>query len=45
MMAGEVSSKELADDDEEVYFDEKTKENIKKNQLLQLEENRTGFYD
>ena len=45
MLQGEIGSKELAKDDDEVYFDEKTKENIRKNQLLQLEENRTGFYD
>jgi transcription elongation factor S-II len=45
MLAGAITPKELAHDDEELYFDEKTRENIKKNQLAQLEESRTGFYD
>lgn len=45
MLRGEVSPRELALDDEEVYFDERAREIIRKNQLAQLEESRTGFYD
>ena len=36
MLEGGITPGELARDDEEVYFDERTRENIRKNQLLQL---------
>lgn len=45
MLAAKISPLELAKDNEEIYFDEKTKETIKKNQLAQLEASQTGFYD
>ena len=45
MLEGSITAAELARDDEELYFDEKTRGSIRKNQLLKLEENRTGFYD
>lgn len=45
MLRGEITPRQLAEDDDEIYFDEKTREAIKKNQLAQLEECRTGFYD
>ena len=45
MLRGEVTARELALDDEEVYFDERAREIIRKNQLAQLEASQTGFYD
>lgn len=45
MLANEITPYQLALDNEETYFDEKTREVIRKNQLAQLEENQTGFYD
>lgn len=45
MIRGEISPKELANDDEELYFDQKTRDNIKRLQKEELERNSTGFYD
>lgn len=38
-------SYDVAKDDEEVYMDEKARENIKQIQKAQLQESQTGFYD
>lgn len=45
MLNGEISPFDLAKDDEELYFDQKTKDNIAKIQREELERNQTGFYD
>lgn len=45
MLAGEISPLQLAKDNEETYFDQKTRDIIRKNQMAQLEESETGFYD
>lgn len=45
MLRGEIPPSEVARDDEELYLDEKAKEEIKKFQREQLEANSTGFYD
>lgn len=45
MLGGEITPLQLAKDSEETYFDQKTRDIIRKNQLAQLEESQTGFYD
>ena len=45
MLNGEITPKELSNDDEELYFDQKTKDNIRKIQMEELQKCRTGFYD
>ena len=35
----------MAKDSEEIYFDQKTRDNIAKIQREELERNSTGFYD
>lgn len=45
MLAGEITPKELSNDDDELYFSQKTRDNIKKIQMEQLQRSRTGFYD
>lgn len=44
-MKGEITPKQLSSDDEELYFDEKTKDNIKKIQREEVERNSGGYYD
>ena len=45
MLNDEITPAELATDDEELYFDEKTRENIKRIQREEIERMQTGFYD
>ena len=45
MLKDEISPAELAADNDDVYFDEKTKENIRRIQKEEIERMQTGFYD
>jgi len=44
MLKGEITPKELSKDDEEIYFSQKTKDNIKRIQMEEIERCSTGFY-
>jgi hypothetical protein len=45
MLKGEISPKELSNDDEEMYFDQKMKDHIRRMQLEVIQSSRTDFYD
>lgn len=45
MLTGEITPKDLSNDNEETYFDQKTKDNIKRIQKEEIERMSTGFYD
>lgn len=45
LLKGEITAFDLAKDDEELYFDQKTRDNIAKIQREEIERMQTGFYD
>jgi hypothetical protein len=45
MLRGAITPRELSEDDEELYFDQKHRDNIQRIQQEEIERMQTGFYD
>lgn len=45
MLQGEIVPRQLTTEDEEIYMDNKTRENIQRIQREEIEKMQTGFYD